>query len=81
MIILTELGKSCDQFRCITSIIILSLQAQMVRRVKSYLKNMKIVTDYKMKDYEERLHQMSEQCEAPVGGIPPTLSLAQHSVS
>ena len=56
-------------------------QAQMVRRVKSYLKNMKIVTDYKMKDYEEKLHQMSIECEAPVGGIPPAIhSLGQHSV-
>ena len=52
----------------------------MVRRVKSYLKNMKIVTDYKMKDYEERLHQMSIECEAPAGGIPPIHSLGQHSV-
>jgi hypothetical protein len=54
----------------------------MVRRVKSYLKNMKIVTDYKMKDYEEKLHQMSIECEAPVGGIPQSISsLSQHSVS
>ena len=54
----------------------------MVRRVKSYLKNMKIITDYKMKDYEEKLHQMSIECEAPVGGIPPSISsLGQHSVS
>ena len=61
--------------------IIILLQAQMVRRVKSYLKNMKIVTDYKMKDYEEKLHQMSIECEAPVGGIPPSIhSLGQHSV-
>ena len=53
----------------------------MVRRVKSYLKNMKIVTDYKMKDYEEKLHQMSIECEAPVGGIPQSIhSLGQHSV-
>ena len=57
-------------------------QAQMVRRVKSYLKNMKIITDYKMKDYEEKLHQMSIECEAPAGGIPPSISsLGQHSVS
>ena len=54
----------------------------MVRRVKSYLKNMKIVTDYKMKDYEEKLHQMSIECEPPVGGIPQSItSLGQHSVS
>ena len=54
----------------------------MVRRVKSYLKNMKIITDYKMKDYEEKLHQMSIECEAPAGGIPPSISsLGQHSVS
>ena len=37
----------------------------MVRRVKAYLKNMRIITD------EERLHQMSLECEAPAGGIPP----------
>merc|ERR1712080_253863 len=56
-------------------------EAQMVRRVKSYLKNMKIVTDYKMKDYEEKLHQMSIECEAPVGGIPQSISsLSQHSL-
>ena len=43
---------------------------------------MKIVTDYKMKDYEEKLHQMSIECEAPVGGIPQSISsLGQHSVS
>ena len=40
-------------------------EAQMVRRVKAYLKNMRIITD------EERLHQMSLECEAPAGGIPP----------
>ena len=35
-----------------------------------------------MKDYEEKLHQMSIECEAPVGGIPPSISsLGQHSVS
>ena len=41
-------------------------EAQMVRRVKAYLKNMRIITD------EERLHQMSLECEAPAGGhLPP----------
>ena len=35
-----------------------------------------------MKDYEEKLHQMSIECEAPAGGIPPSISsLGQHSVS
>ena len=35
-----------------------------------------------MKDYEEKLHQMSIECEPPVGGIPPSIhSLGQHSVS
>ena len=36
----------------------------MVRRVKAYLNNMKIITD------EDKLHQMSLECEPPVGGIP-----------
>ena len=34
----------------------------MVRRVKAYLKNMKVITD------EEKLHAMSLECEPPVGG-------------
>lgn len=34
-------------------------EAQMVRRVKSYLSNMKVITD------EEKLKEMSHQCEAP----------------
>merc|ERR1739838_522224 len=37
-------------------------EAQMVRRVKAYLKNMKVITD------EEKLHAMSLECEPPVGG-------------
>ncbi len=35
----------------------------MVRRVKAYLKNMKVITD------EEKLHAMSLECEPPVGGL------------
>lgn len=38
------------------------LQAQMVRRVKAYLNNMKVITD------EDKLHQMSNSCEAPPPG-------------
>ena len=40
------------------------LQAQMVRRVKAYLKTMKVITD------EDELHKMSLECEPPLGGIP-----------
>ena len=45
-------------------------QAQMVRRVKAYLKNMKVITD------EEKLLAMSMECEPPSGGI----QIAQPSV-
>jgi hypothetical protein len=37
----------------------------MVRRVKAYLKTMKVITN------EEELHKMSQECEPPLGGIPP----------
>ena len=40
----------------------------MVRRVKAYLKNMKVITD------EEKLHAMSLECEPPVGGSAPLAS-------
>ena len=40
-------------------------QAQMVRRVKAYLKSMKVITD------EEELHRMSLEVEPPSGGLPP----------
>ena len=36
----------------------------MVRRVKAYLKCMKVITD------EDILHKMSLECEPPLGGIP-----------
>jgi len=36
----------------------------MVRRVKAYLKSMKVITD------EDILHKMSLECEPPLGGIP-----------
>ena len=36
----------------------------MVRRVKAYLKTMKVITD------EDELHKMSLECEPPLGGIP-----------
>ena len=39
-----------------------SFKAQMVRRVKAYLKNMKVITD------EDKLHAMSLECEPPIGG-------------
>ena len=42
----------------------ISLQAQMVRRVKAYLKAMKVITD------EEELHRMSQEVEPPSGGQP-----------
>ena len=37
----------------------------MVRRVKAYLKSMKVITD------EDQLHRMSQEAEPPSGGIPP----------
>ena len=40
-------------------------QAQMVRRVKAYLKSMKVITD------EEELHRMSQEVEPPSGGLAP----------
>ena len=36
----------------------------MVRRVKAYLKSMKVITD------EEELHRMSQEVEPPSGGQP-----------
>ncbi|XP_058810856.1 rap guanine nucleotide exchange factor 2-like isoform X2 [Phymastichus coffea] len=38
-------------------------EAQMVRRVKAYLANMKVITD------EEKLHQLSVECEPHVGTV------------
>ena len=46
----------------------------MVRRVKAYLKNMKLITD------EEKLHAMSLEIEPPAGGLPSS-SQSQQSVS
>jgi len=46
----------------------------MVRRVKAYLKNMKLITD------EEKLHSMSLEIEPPGGGIPQSVH-SQQSVS
>jgi Rap guanine nucleotide exchange factor 2 len=46
----------------------------MVRRVKAYLKNMKLITD------EEKLHSMSLEIEPPAGGLPQS-SHSQQSVS
>jgi len=43
--------------------IFLSIQAQMVRRVKAYLKSMKVITD------EDELHKMSLECEPPQAGM------------
>lgn len=37
-------------------------EAQMVRRVKAYLNNMRVTTD------EDQLHRLSVECEPPVGG-------------
>ena len=42
----------------------------MVRRVKAYLKNMKVITD------EEKLHAMSLECEPPVGGTLSSSAVA-----
>lgn len=38
-------------------------EAQMVRRVKAYLANMKVITD------EERLHGLSVECEPHAGAV------------
>ena len=43
----------------------------MVRRVKAYIKNMKVITD------EEKLLAMSMECEPPSGGT----QIAQPSVN
>eukprot|EP00096_Caligus_rogercresseyi_P009497 TRINITY_DN3238_c0_g2_i1.p1 TRINITY_DN3238_c0_g2~~TRINITY_DN3238_c0_g2_i1.p1 ORF type:complete len:1352 (+),score=489.49 TRINITY_DN3238_c0_g2_i1:114-4058(+) len=45
-------------------------EAQMVRRVKSYLQNMRVITE------EHCLHKMSLECEPPPGGHP-----LQHTLS
>ena len=42
-------------------------EAQMVRRVKQYLNNMKVISD------EDKLHKMSLECEGATGGIPSAL--------
>ena len=50
-------------------------QAQMVRRVKAYLKSIKVITD------EDALHKMSLECEPPSGGLshpPPALAQVRH---
>ena len=50
----------------------------MVRRVKAYLKNMKVITD------EDKLHAMSLECEPPIGGsstsAAPAIQIPQPSV-
>ena len=40
----------------------------MVRRVKAYLKSMKVITD------EEELHRMSQEVEPPSGGVTTGLA-------
>lgn len=49
-------------------------EAQMVRRVKAYLNNMKIIFD------EDKLHSMSLECEPPQGGSVLPLSITQPSI-
>ncbi|XP_011309778.1 rap guanine nucleotide exchange factor 6 isoform X5 [Fopius arisanus] len=49
-------------------------EAQMVRRVKAYLGNMKVITD------EERLHSLSVECE-PHAGAVPAVAAAPHGGS
>ena len=51
------------------------VQAQMVRRVKAYLKTMKVITN------EEELHKMSLECEPPIGGLHPLHSLNSTAVT
>lgn len=50
-------------------------EAQMVRRVKAYLNNMKVISD------ESRLRQMSLECEPPPSGPSMTLSVASVTTS
>lgn len=47
----------------------------MVRRVKAYLKTMKVITN------EEELHKMSLECEPPIGGLHPLHSLNSTAVT
>ncbi|XP_049283281.1 rap guanine nucleotide exchange factor 2 isoform X2 [Anopheles funestus] len=44
-------------------------EAQMVRRVKAYLNNMKVITD------EDELHRLSLECEAQGGTTPNTVQV------
>ena len=55
--------QNCPTQDCLSTLH--SFQAQMVRRVKAYLKSMKVITD------EEELHRMSLEVEPPSGGLPP----------
>lgn len=50
-------------------------EAQMVRRVKSYLKNIKVITD------EDSLHQMSLECEQSGGSAPNTVTIRKRHPS
>ena len=60
---------NCTALHC-TAYFITCSQAQMVRRVKAYLKCMRVITD------EEELHKMSMECEPPQGGFPPPPAIA-----
>lgn len=50
-------------------------EAQMVRRVKAYLKNIKVITD------EDSLHQLSLECEQSGGSAPNTVTIRKRHPS
>lgn len=50
-------------------------EAQMVRRAKAYLNNIKVITD------EESLHQLSLECEPSGGSAPNTVTIRKRHPS
>lgn len=50
-------------------------EAQMVRRVKAYLNNIKVITD------EDSLHQLSLECEPSGGSAPNTVTIRKRHPS
>lgn len=50
-------------------------EAQMVRRVKAYLNNIKVITD------EDSLHQLSLECEQSGGSAPNTVTIRKRHPS
>lgn len=50
-------------------------EAQMVRRVKAYLNNIKVITD------EDNLHQLSLECEQSGGSAPSSVTIRKRHPS